>query len=348
MKSRGLCFLTRCFGVLLAGLVAPFVRAEEPGPSVPSASASLFESALKQQAAGDSKAACELFEASVAVGPSPHGWLQVGICRESADSLAALDAFEAARALASSVDDPTRRSAYLSAAGEHIDGLVRRIPAVTFRASATPGVVAEMTWVERGVVSPVDRYDEALRFNPGRYQVRAWAPGFSAHVLDLELSEGERRVIALPALQAAAEAARLPAVEPSPPAGDEAAAFAAQGTPPLVFNPLPVSLTAGGLVLVVSGVVVGQLSSNERRRLERECEAPDVFSGERRCSSQLADTKRRMSDLALAADVLWVSGALFAGVGAGLFILDQQRDESPRVTASCVPSYCGLSAAGRF
>jgi hypothetical protein len=100
--------------------------------------------------------------------------------------------------------------------------------------------------------------------------------------------------------------------------------------------------------LVISGVVVGQLSSNERRRLERECGAPDVSSGERRCSSQLADEKRRMGDLALAADVLWVSGAIFAGVGAGLFIVDQQRDESPRVTAGCGPSHCGLSAAGRF
>jgi hypothetical protein len=348
MKGLGQCFLMGCRSVLLAGLVAPCVRAEEPRPSVPSASESLFESALMQQTAGDSKKACELFEASVAVGPSPHGWLQVGICRESGDTLAALDAFEAARALASSVDDPKRRSAYLSAADEHIHALVRRIPTVTFRASATPGVVAEMTRVERGVVSPVDRYDEALRFHPGRYQMRAWAPGFSSHLLDLELSEGERRVIELPALQPATEAPRLPAVEPAPLAGDEATAFAVEGTPPLAFNPLPVSLAAGGLILVISGVVVGQLSSNERRRLERECGAPDVSSGERRCSSQLADEKRRMGDLALAADLLWVSGAIFAGVGAGLFIVDQQRDESPRVTAGCGPSHCGLSAAGRF
>jgi hypothetical protein len=333
--------------VLLAGLVAPCVRADEPPPRVPSPSESLFESALTHQAAGDSKKACELFEASVAVGPSPHGWLQVGLCRESADTLAALDAFEAARALASSVDDPMRRSAYLKATDEHIAALLRRIPTVTFRASATPGVVAEMMRVGRGVVVPVERYDEALRFNPGRYQMRASAAGFSSHVLELELSEGERRVIALPVLQAAAEAPRLPPVAPAPLAGAEAAAFGAEGTPPLVFNPLPVSLTAGGLVLVISGIVVGRFSSQERRQLERECAAPDA-SGERRCSSQLADTKRRMGDLALAADVLWVSGALFGGVGIGLFILDQQRSESPRVTAGCVPSHCGLSAAGRF
>jgi hypothetical protein len=348
MKGRGQCFLTGWRSVLLAGLVAPGVRADEPRPSVPSASESLFESALTHQAAGEAKKACELFEASVAVGPSPHGWLQVGVCRESADALAALDAFEAARALASSVDDPMRRSAYLNATDEHIAALVRRIPTVTFRASATPGAVAEMTRVERGVVTPVDRYDEALRFNPGRYRMRAWAPGFSSHVLDLELSEGERRVIALPGLQPAAEAPALPPVEPAPLAGDEAAAFAAERTPPLAFNPLPVSLTAGGLVLVISGIVVGRFSSQERRRLERECEAPDVVSGERRCSSHLADTKRRMGDLALAADVLWVSGAIFGGVGVGLFILDQQRSGSPRLKAGCDPSHCGLSAAGRF
>jgi hypothetical protein len=176
----------------------------------------------------------------------------------------------------------------------------------------------------------------------------AQAPGFSPHRLELELAEGERRVIALPTLEPAAEVPRLPVAEPAPPATDAAAAFDAKSTPALVLNPLPVSLVAGGVVFVMSGIVVGQFSSKQRRRLERECEPPDVFSGVRRCSSELADTKQRMADLALYADVLWVSGAIFAGVGLGLFILDQKADEAPRVAAGCAPSECGVSVTGRF
>lgn len=332
-------------GMLLNGL-APRLHAQEPPASVspPSSAQQLFDRALERREAGALSEACDLFEASVAATPSPHGWLQVGNCREPSDPVAALEAFEAAAALAARVDDPARRGAYLNAASSRLEPLVRRVPTLVFRAPSTPGVVAEVTLAGRTAASPVDRYDEALRFNPGRYQVRAWAPGFSSYALDVELLEGERRVITLPALQPLPAAS---ATEPAPFAAEPVAASAVDARPRPVVRALPVLLSGGGLLLVISGVVVGQLSTSQRHELERECDAPDG-SGPRRCSSDLADSKQRMQDLAITADALWVGGALLAGAGIGLFILDQNRDDTARVAAGCVPSHCELSLAGHF
>jgi hypothetical protein len=258
-------------------------------------------------------------------------------------------AFEAALGAARLVADPRRREAYERAARERIDPLAQRVPTVTFRASPTDGVLAEMTGAGREAGSPVDRYDEPLRFNPGRYQLRAWATGFSSYVQELELLDGERRVIALPPLppieRGAPSVASADSVVPVVPGSLARSAVDTTARP--IFNTLPVALSIGGVVLVLSGIVAGQVSAAERRELERECQSPNV-TGQRRCSSGLADTKQRMDDYAVAADVLWVSGALLAGAGVTLFILDQEREGTPGLTAGCMAGTCGVTATGRF
>jgi hypothetical protein len=337
---------------MVMSVLAPCLRAEEPpaGVSPASSAQDLFDRALARRERGEAREACELFEASVAATPSPHGWLQVGNCREPSDPVAALEAFEAAAVLAARVDDEMRRNAYLNAVSTRIEPLVRRLPTLSVHAPSTPGMLAEVTLAGRELASPVDRYDEPLRFNPGRYQIRAWAPGFASHVLDLELLEGERRIITLPALQPLPEAstAEVAPAEAVPFAPDAVAPSVVDARPGPVIRPLPVLLSGGGLLLVLSGVVVGQLSTSERHALERGCEASEASSGQRRCSSDLAGAKQRMENLAIAADTLWIGGALLSAAGIGLFILDQNRDDAARVAAGCVPSHCGLSVAGHF
>jgi hypothetical protein len=348
-----------CVG--LATFVTPVVRAGELGADEPAAGGvaagvpvqpqadALFDAALKRKELGQTREACEMFEASVAASPSPHGWLQVGICREPADPVGALMAFEAALGAARLVADPRHRQAYERAARERIDPLARRVPTVTFRGSPTDGVLAEMTGAGREAGSPVDRYDEPLRFNPGRYRLRAWATGFSSYDQELELLDGERRVIALPPLspteRGALSYAGAPPMVPFVP--EPLARPAVDPTAGPVFNALPVALSVGGVVLVISGIVAGQVSAAERRDLERECQSADD-TGQRRCSSGLADTKQRMDDYAVAADILWVSGALLAGAGITLFVLDQEREASSVLRAGCVAGSCGVTATGHF
>jgi hypothetical protein len=350
----------------LATLVAPALRAQEVGASHEGAKAAsadgvasgapvqpavdaLFDAALKRKALGETREACEMFEASVSASPAPHAWLQVGLCREPADPVGALTAFEAALGAARLVADPRRREAYERAARERIEPLAQRVPTVTFRKSPTGGVLAEMTGAGREAGSPVDGYDEPLRFNPGRYRLRAWATGFSSYVQELELIDGERRVIVLPPLSPTepglpSEASVAPVVPFVPEPLARSAVDTAAGP---VFNTLPVTLSVGGVVLVLSGIVAGQVSAAERRELEQGCQLPNG-TGQRRCSSGLADTKHRMDDYAVVADVLWVSGALLAGAGITLFILDQDREASPELTAGCLPGSCGVTVAGQF
>ena len=362
MAPRALLFACSV-GVL--ALVSPVLRAQQP-PDDAALARSLFDAGLASKERGDARAACSLFEQSVDVAATPHGWLQVGTCREQRDPAGALDAFEAALAAAASVPDSARRKAYENAARERIAQLERRVPTVVFRASPTPGVAVDVTAAGRDAGMPVDRYQEPLRFNPGQYRVRAWAAGSYSYLLDLELMEGERRVIALPRLEPLPKGPITPAPlrserrSPAPAAAASgAAAFASAPDAPehvappeadhgsgLRFSALPVTLFGGGLALVAAGIVSGQISSAARDDLVEQC--PAVGPDQRKCPSSAAGTKDRMEDYALAADVLWISGALLAGTGITLFILDQGPRETTHVAAGCFAGGCGLSATGRF
>jgi len=359
-------FLFAC-SVGVFALVSPVLRAQQP-PDDAALAQSLFDAGLASKERGDTRAACTLFEQSVDVATTPHGWLQVGTCRERLDPAGALEAFEAALAAAARVPETSRRRAYENAARERIAQLERRVPTVVFRASPSSGVTVDVTATGRRI--PVARYDEPLRLNPGQYQVRAWAAGSYSYLLDLELMEGERRVVALPRLEplpkgpiapAPLRTGRRPAASAptSTAAAPSATAFASAPYAPehvappevdrssgLRFSALPVTLFGSGLALVAAGIVSGQISSAARDDLMQQCRA--VGPDQRECPSGAAGTKDRMQDYALAADVLWISGALLAGTGVTLFILDQGPRETTHVAAGCFDGGCGVSATGRF
>jgi hypothetical protein len=355
-----------CVG--LFWLVSPSAAAAEPPLDAPRQAQSLFDAGLKRKDAGQAQAACELFEASVLLSPSPHGWLQVGVCHEALDPVGALASFEAALAAAAAVPDAARRTAYESAARERIEQLLPVIPTITFRRSPTVGVSVDMTPSLRDLSVPVEVFDEPLRFNPGRYRVRAWALGRVSYVADLDLGAGQRHVVALPALVPSPESSRPASSLPGPSLPESgspltvasgapyaeapftpepAAPAAARDASGSRFGALPAVLVGGGGALVALGIVSGQLSSSARDELRRECTAPDA-QGHRRCGSDQADNKRRLERFALAADVLWISGVLLAGTGITLFVIDRDVEATSQVMAGCFSGGCGLSATGRF
>ena len=333
-------FLFAC-SVGVFALVSPVLRAQQP-PDDAALAQSLFDAGLASKERGDTRAACTLFEQSVDVATTPHGWLQVGTCRERLDPAGALEAFEAALAAAARVPETSRRRAYENAARERIAQLERRVPTVVFRASPSSGVTVDVTATGRRI--PVARYDEPLRLNPGQYQVRAWAAGSYSYLLDLELMEGERRVVALPRQCSWAPSATAFASAPYAP--EHVAPPEVDRSSGLRFSALPVTLFGSGLALVAAGIVSGQISSAARDDLMQQCRA--VGPDQRECPSGAAGTKDRMQDYALAADVLWISGALLAGTGVTLFILDQGPRETTHVAAGCFDGGCGVSATGRF
>jgi len=336
-------------GLLLFGL--PAARADEPSSEARARAQAAFDAGLKSKEQGDTAGACERFEASVALAPSPHAWLQVGTCRQSTDLSGALAAFEAALREAEGVSDPNRRGAYQVAARERIAQVTRRVPLVIFRASPTPGARVHVTGSDvtgsPGAAVAVDRFGEALRFNPGQYQVRVSAEGSHPHEFELALAEGEQHEVLLPALPkappvATALAVPVEAAAPVPPVAPQPAVD--EGSR---YGILPVALLGGGGALVVLGVVSGQLALAERDELREDC--PPVAGGDaRRCPSAKADDKQRLQRYAVASDVLWVSGAVAAAAGLTLLLLDGPSGSPAEVSAGCFDSGCGVRAAGRF
>ena len=356
--------------VALATVVSPPARAA--APSTPSAAdrdkaQALFEAGLKRKQHGYEQVACDLFEQSVALAGTPHGWLQVGRCREARDPVGALASFEAALAAADQERDASRRQAYVAAARERIARLTALVPTITFREPHTERASVDVTAPGSDATTVVSRFDRPLRFNPGRYRVRARAAGHLPHHIDIDLKEGEHLDVDVPDLDelpAASEGrdpepiplavapveARAP-VEPVvvPRQENGAGNGAANGAESdgSHSNVLPYVLGGSGVALVLAGIVVGQASSSARDELLHDCSAPDT-DGRRFCGSDEGSTKRRMESYALAADVLWVSGVVLAGTGVTMYLLTKGSARETRVSAGCFGTGCGVSAAGRF
>jgi hypothetical protein len=388
---RALFFLC---GVSLCGLVSPSLRALEPLTDASTRARELFGSGLKHLQLGEAAEACSYFESSVALEGTPDRWLEVGKCREPRDPLGAIRSFEAVLAGARQVSDRPRRAAIEKVAHEHLDALAPRVAALTFQPSPTPGVSVDITRVDatRAEIArsgepksePVSVYGDPVRFNPGKYRVRAWAAGSFSYLLQVELRAGEARELVLPALQplpvgaagAAASAAGRPAARSASSVGRSAATpthppprsapvtelprSARVSAPPEGVAAavdqkhrsgsvaLPWTLIGGGAALVVAGVVAGQFSSGARHDLEGECGPPDPVTKRRSCPNGSGVTKRRMENYAIAADVLWVSGALLAGTGITLLLVRHEREPEASVSLGCFDGGCGLSSAGRF
>jgi hypothetical protein len=328
----------------VASFASPLLLAQAPEEPQARANA-LFEAGLKSKELGDEPAACGQFEASVALSPTPHGWLQVGSCRERRDLLGALESFEAALSEAQRLPEGPRRKAYENAARERIDQLSPRVPLIVFRPSATPGVNVDITREGHELATAVDRFDEPLRFTPGQYRVRTWAVGFYSSMLELELVEGQRRVLELPALQPLPVAPQTPGL---PEGAEPVAPDVSEREPGTRIGVLPVALMGGGLALVIGGIVSGQIASAEKDELRSGCEHLNPQTGQRACGAELAGTKERMESFALAADVAWISGALLAGAGLTVLLLKDDSPQSARVALGCFAGGCGVSTAGRF
>jgi hypothetical protein len=146
--------------------------------------------------------------------------------------------------------------------------------------------------------------------------------------------------IALPPLEDLASVAPpLPPVPPRP---------GTDGAPPSEFNVLPWALMGGGAVLVASSLIPGLMANGKAGELKDAC--PTKVD----CDPALKSKRDSADTLALVSDVLWIAGALTAGVGVTLFVIDQQSEaESAQaldmsLRAGCFGAGCGLSAQGRF
>jgi tetratricopeptide (TPR) repeat protein len=280
---------------------------------------------------GRYKEACEKFELSMQLDPSPGTLLNLGNCYEpQGDLVRALDAFERAFADAQRASDARRKELWTEAARERIASLSRRVPQLSVRGVPADGRVS----IDR---HPIER-SGVLRINPGRHGIEVSAPGKRAFTRDFQIASGQRLAINVPELEVdlapAASSTTPPAQQASSPGDD------ADGKK---YGPWPYVLGSAGVVLLGTSLITGLNAKFKQNKLERDCDENKV------CDRSLKSTQDSARTLAALTDVFWITGLVAAGAGVTLFVLDASAGGSgAAVEAGCFDSGCGLLANGRF
>lgn len=104
-------------------------------------------------------------------------------------------------------------------------------------------------------------------------------------------------------------------------------------------------LGSGG-VLVLASVGTGIVALNARAKLDREC-GPSGSDDKKTCDQDLSSTKDRAHNMAILTDVLWISGAVVAAAGVGLW-LAQPEEGKPSVGLWCGGAGCQAAVTGQF
>ena len=184
--------------------------AAQPSESIAQAE-QLFEQARSLATAGDYAAACPMFEASYKLDPALGTLLNMATCYENAGKLAsAWGRYRETISVATKVNDQQR----IAIAREKAAALEPRLPKLTIRATAVPGLV-----VMRDDV-PVDPavLGAGIYVDPGKHVITANAPGHRAVSVEITMVEAETKIVEVPALEKLPEppAPAVPAPAPTP------------------------------------------------------------------------------------------------------------------------------------
>jgi hypothetical protein len=327
----------------LASYAANLARAQTAGPSrstAPAGSTSdptaiqRADAAFKEGRAffdlGRYEQACEKFELSMQLDPSPGTLLNLGNCYEpQGDLLRALENFERAFAFAERTSDPRRKELWMEAARERIASLSRRVPWLSVRNVPPDGQLSlDQQLLER---ESQGRTSGVLRVNPGRHWVEVSAPGKRTFRQEFDIATGQRLAIDIPALES-----RKDVPGTADPFENDFDHSSQEGTPDRhQYGLWPYVLGGAGTLLLATSVGTWLAANAKENKLENECFGTT-------CPLELEGTRQSAKTLATMTDIFWITGLISAGLGVTLFVLDSQDDAtSTSVEASCFGSGCG-------
>jgi tetratricopeptide (TPR) repeat protein len=283
---------------------------------------------------GRFREACEKFELSLQLEPSPGTLLNLGNCYEArGDLVLALATFERALQSAKAATDPVKRKLWTEAAPERISSLNERVPLVSVR-----GVQAGSTATLDG--EAIRLSNSPLRVNPGRHMLEIKRAGQPAEPRPFDVVAGQKLTIDLAALASPSPAPAHDAV-PAEPVPSESPPAEPSPEGEKQFGVWPFVLGGTGAALVLVSLIPGLSAQSKKDELKEAC--PSMMD----CNPALEDKWNSAKNLALASDILWISGAVIAGVGVTLFVLDAGKSEST-VQAGCFDLGCGVLAQGKF
>lgn len=103
----------------------------------------------------------------------------------------------------------------------------------------------------------------------------------------------------------------------------------------------PIVLGGGGALLLASAIAAGVLAA--------ENDAFLAMCDEGVCPASARASAEAVRDVAIATDVLWITGAVVAATGLVLtLLLREGGNEAPPVTAGCTGEGCGIQLRGTF
>jgi tetratricopeptide (TPR) repeat protein len=280
---------------------------------------------------GRFKEACEKFELSLSLDPSPGTLLNLGNCYEpQGDLVRALATFERALDGAQHAADPKRKKIWSEAASERIATLTPRVPVVKLE-----GVEAGSSLTLDG--QALQQEDATVRVNPGEHLLIESADGKLPFEKSFSVDEGEKLALSLPLL------ASKPVLEAPPTAAPVLAAQPIEtkrsGSD---FGPWPWITTGTGVGLVTIGMLTGLAAAAKAKQLKQQCDG-------KQCDPSLKGLHDKAVVLARATDALWLTGTVLVGVGVTLFIVEGGKGSSnAALQAGCFDTGCGLAAHGSF
>jgi tetratricopeptide (TPR) repeat protein len=320
---------TRAVSLSLCLLASNVVWAQGPtGASQAKQADAAFSEGRDLFEQGRFREACEKFELSMQLDPSPGTLLNLGNCYEpQGDLVRALSTFERALADGQRASDAKRRKVWSDAARERIAALTPRVPTIT-----VTGADADATLSLDG--HPFTNTGEPERVNPGHHELAEKAEGKRSFSKAFDIAVAEKLQIDLPALEAEHPlAASAPAPVLTAPPADEKVQHR--------FGRWPLILGASGVALIGTGVATGLAAAAKTKRLDKECT-------DKQCDPSLESVKRSAESLARLTDVLWVGGAALMGAGLTLYLIDASSPNGTSLQAGCFDSGCGLQTTGHF
>jgi tetratricopeptide (TPR) repeat protein len=184
--------------------------------------------------------------------------------------------------------------------------------------------------------NPAQMARDLLLMNPGSHELVVDAPQYRQVTRRIEARSGERSDLSVELEletepgQAATEARHAPLeleARPTAPAP-------ARSGPPMW---LAYTLVGTGGALLAGALVTGLISNHDFNELDRKCGAANVCPNGYDWQSARDEGK----NMALAANLLALSGVLTAGTGAVLWYVWADRDENaPQAALACVPGAC--------
>jgi hypothetical protein len=301
------------------------------------AAEALFREARELMAAGKIAEACQKFAESQRLDPSPGTLLNLARChaQQGKNATAWAEYLSAKRAA-----QAANRSDLADEAQRQADALASSLSYLTISAKErVPGLVVS----RNGETLETSALGSKLPVDPGRYTIKASAPGYADYSGEVTVDPG-----------AAIESFVIPPLQPAPAAPAEASASGAPApsgsTPPPAetkkSSPI-LGYVLGGVGIAATGVGIafGVLASSKYEKAEDAC---PTFKN---CSPAAMDERESANTFANVANVGVGVGIAAIAVGAVLIFTHDSGEEAPkhaRFTPVVAPSFAGGAFQGSF